>query len=82
MNCRNPDRKRISICLCPPADRGYGPRQVLASKFINGWLSEGLMSAANALAADDTVSEERLWRMVFTLEDYATDAYELWKQCQ
>lgn len=40
------------------------------------------MNSAHALAADETVSEERLWRMVFTLEDYATDAYELWKQCQ
>jgi hypothetical protein len=38
--CRNPSRP--SICLCPVAGRGYGPRQVLASTFINSWLGEGI----------------------------------------
>lgn len=78
--CRNP--RRPSICLCPIPSRGYGPRQVLASTFINGWLSEGLTRAANRLAADESVSEERLWLMLFTLEDEASGAMEMWRMCQ
>jgi hypothetical protein len=78
--CRNPNRP--CICLCPMPGRGYGPRQVLASTFINGWLGEGLTRAANKLAADESVSEERLWRMLFTLEDEASAALEMWRACQ
>lgn len=78
--CRNPNRP--TICLCPPEGGGYGPRQVLAEKFINGWLGEGLTGAANALAADESASEDRLWRMLFTLEDEASGAMELWRACQ
>ena len=78
MACRNPSRE--TICLCP--DAGHGPRDVLARKFINGWLGEGLTAAANALAADSVVSEERLWRMLFTLEDEASGAMELWRSSQ
>lgn len=78
--CRNPNRP--GICLCPMPGRGYGPRQVLASTFINGWLSEGLKRAANRLAADESVSEERLWLMLFTLEDEASGAMEMWRMCQ
>jgi len=62
--------------------RGYGPRQVLAAPFINGWLGEGLTRAANNLAADESVSEERLWRMLFTLEDEASGALEMWRAYQ
>jgi hypothetical protein len=80
MTCRNPDKP--GICLCPIDGRGYGPRQVLARKFINGWLGQGLTQAANALAADESASEERLWRMLFTLEDEASGALEMWRQCQ
>jgi hypothetical protein len=78
--CRNP--KRPEICLCPLEGRGYGVRQVLASKFINSWLGEGLTRAANNLAADESVSEERLWRMLFTLEDEASGALSMWSACQ
>jgi hypothetical protein len=80
VTCRNPERP--SICLCPLSGRGYGPRQVLASAFINGWLGEGLTRSANALAADESVSEERLWRMLFTLEDEASGAMEMWRMSQ
>ncbi len=80
MTCRN--ESRPTICLCPVEGRGYGPRQVLAQQFINGWLGERLTKAANALAADESVSEERLWRMVATLEDEASGAYEVWRSCQ
>lgn len=79
-DCRNPNPG--GICLCPPQGRGYGPRQVLASAFINGWLGEGLTRAANALASDASASEERLWRMLFTLEDEASGAMELWRMHQ
>lgn len=78
--CKNPDRPRPSICLCPMA--GGGPRKILAEGFINGWLAEGLVRAANALAADEGVTEERLWRMLFTLEDEASGAMEMWRSCQ
>lgn len=78
--CRNAERP--AICLCPDVERGYGPRQRLSQTFINGWLSGELTKAANNLAADPTVSEERLWRMVFTLEDEASGAYEMWRQTQ
>lgn len=78
--CRNP--KRPSICLCPIPGSGHGPRQVLAEKFINGWLGEGLTRAANNLAADQSASEERLWRMLATLEDEASGAMEFWRMSQ
>lgn len=78
--CKNPSRP--SICLCPINHRGYGPRQVLAQKFINGWLSERHVRDANALATDDTVPEKKLWQMLFELEDFATDSYEMWKSTQ
>lgn len=80
MSCRNP--KRVGVCLCPAEGRGSGPRQVLAQQFINAWLGAGLTGAANALAADESVSEERLWKMLFTLEDEASGALEMWRQCQ
>ena len=79
MSCRNPESPLPSICLCPLAGAGYGPRQVLADKFINGWLGEGLTRAANALAACAAVPEERLWRMIFTLEYEASGAMEMWR---
>ena len=78
--CRNPSHPEI--CLCPDSARGYGPRQVLASPFINAWLGSALTKAANALAADESVSEERLWRMIFTLEDEASGALGMWMSCQ
>lgn len=78
--CRNPTRP--SICLCPAPGIGYGPRQVLAQPFVNGWLGEGLTRAANALAADAAVSEERLWRMLFSLEIEASVAMEMWRMSQ
>lgn len=77
MSCKNPNRG--SICLCPVEGRGYGVRQVLAGPFINSWLGEGLTKAANNLAADPAVSEERLWRMLFTLEDEADGAMQMWR---
>lgn len=80
MKCHNPNRP--SICLCPANDRGVGVRTVLNQPFINGWLSDGLVRAANAMALDASVSEERCWRMLFALEDNATDAYEMWRSCQ
>lgn len=80
MTCKN--QSRPVICLCPVDGRGYGPRQVLASEFINGWLARELTKAANALAADSSVSEERLWRMLFTLEDEASGSYEMWRNAQ
>lgn len=78
MACRN---KHVpSICLCP--SEGKSPRRVLAARFINSWLSPGLEGAARKLAADASVSEERLWRMLFTLEDEASAAHDMWVSCQ
>lgn len=76
--CRNPQRP--SICLCPA--KGVELRSALAQKFINGWLGAGLTDAANKLADDPSVSEDRLWRMLFTLEDEASAAYEVWQAYQ
>lgn len=76
--CRTKNRESDELCFCPGKD--VSVRQVLGQKFINGWVGEGLTRAANALAADDAASEERLWRMVATLEDEANGAYEMWKQ--
>lgn len=83
MRCRNDDGTESEwICLCPMPDRGYGVRQVLAQPFINGWLTGELVRAANALAADVSASEERLWRMLKTLEDEANGAFCMWRSCQ
>lgn len=76
--CRTKNRERDELCFCP--DKGVTVRQVLSRKFINGWVGEGLTKAANALAADDAASEERLWRMLATIEEEANGAYEMWKQ--
>jgi hypothetical protein len=76
--CRNPERGEI--CLCPVNDGDL--RSVLSRPFINTWLGKGLTSAANALASDPRVSEDRLWRMIFTLEEEANGAMELWRSCQ
>lgn len=76
--CRTKNRDRGELCFCP--SKGVTVREVLSQKFINGWVGEGLTRAANTLAADDAASEERLWRMVATLEDEANHAYEMWKE--
>jgi hypothetical protein len=83
MRCPNRDEHAHEwICLCPIPGRGHGVRQVLAQTWINGWLGEGLTKAANALAADEAVSEERLWRMLKTLEDEVNGAFGMWRNCQ
>jgi hypothetical protein len=51
-------------------------------EFVQSNECEGLTRAANALAADASVSEERLWRMLFTLEDEASGALEMWRNTQ
>lgn len=80
MDCRNPNP--AAICLCPDTDRNIGPRDVLRRWHINGWVSARLTYAANKLAEDQSVSEERLWRMIFTLEDEANCSMECWRQSQ
>jgi len=77
MSCKNPDQP--AICLCPLEGAGYGVRQVLANKFINGWLDGGSVRLANRLAADVTASEFRLWEMLFNLEEEASGAMEMWR---
>lgn len=77
MSCHNPDKPEL--CLCP---EDGDVRRMLTRKFINSWVGERLTDAANALAADTSVSDERLWRMLFTLEREASGAYCMWRNCQ
>ena len=78
--CRNPQKQ--TICLCPVVQSGIGVRDVLSRTFINGWISEGLTKAANAMASDPSSSELDLWKMLFRLEEIASDMYEYWKGMQ
>lgn len=78
--CRRPRlRKDDELCFCPPAGMGYGPRQVLAQKFINGWVGKQWMDRANSRAADESVTEAELWELLWEIEDHANDAYAMWR---
>lgn len=77
MTCRNPSKPEI--CLCPSDGN---PRRALSYPFINGWLVEGQTRPANALADDLASSDERLWAMLFSLEDEASGAMMMWQSCQ
>lgn len=80
-SCRRPGRDYEDVlCFCPPDGAGYGPRQVLAQPFINGWVNETWARLAQSQAADATVSEYELWALLFKIEDAANEAYSFWRQ--
>jgi hypothetical protein len=79
MKCKNPNRHPDDeLCFCPGEERTV--RQALAKPWINGWIGGRLMKQANELAADERATEEKLWEMLFWLEDNANGAYGMWRQ--
>lgn len=79
--CKRPSKHADDrLCFCPEEGKGYGVRQVLAQKFINGWVNETWLRSANEKAANDNVSEQELWELLFKIEDAANDAYGMWRE--
>lgn len=74
-NSRCPNGEEI--CLHPA--QGHTVREVLASQFINSWLSEHQTRAANRLAADTRATDEQLERMLAELEDSVNGAHAMWR---
>lgn len=71
--------RRISLRHVKPGTREPASAKETLAAVWNGWLTEGQIAKARALAADPDVTEEQAQTYLNELEDSASDAHGTWE---